>query len=134
MADAFAPLVVIEFAVQFDIGTTEANFLAIDAGEIRFTTNAGAKAGVERVIPDVEFPDVGRIAHGKKIDGRHQFSVGAGDFVCYVDDIFIGSNAIKSRHSVVRQRIVFQLESPTRMGGATNSALFFGPAERVQTE
>ena len=60
--------VVAEAAVKFDIGAAEADALAVDAGEIGLTADAGAEAGVEGVVPDVELPGMRGIDCGQEID------------------------------------------------------------------
>ena len=55
-ADAFAPVVVSRACRQLHVAAAEADALAVDARKIRLAADARAEAGVERVIPDVQFP------------------------------------------------------------------------------
>src|SRR3954451_18299489 len=90
--DTFTPSVVVEFAIELHIRASQANLLAVDAGEICFAADSGAEADIKCVIPDIEFPNVRRISHGKEIDSRHRLAFRSRDFVRYVDDILIGAN------------------------------------------
>lgn len=133
-AEAFAPVFVVEFAVELHVGAAEANAFAVDAGEIGFATDAGAVADIEGVIPDIEFPGIGCVDGGDEIDGTDEFAVGAGNFVGNVDDVFVGADAFEGRDGVVGEFGGIDFEAPAGMGRAGDGALFFGPLEGVEAE
>ncbi len=74
----------------------EADTLAVDAGEVGLTADAGAEAGVEGVVPDVEFPDRWRVAHGEEVDSGDRPSIGARDLVGDIDDVLVGADAVET--------------------------------------
>ena len=134
LSNALAPLVVIEFAIEFDIRPANPDPLAIDARKVRLATDARAEAGVQRLVPDIQFPNRGRVHHRKEIDGGHRFAVGAGHFVGHIHDVFIGADAVEFGHVVIRQLAAFDLQTPARMGRTADGPLLFGPAQRVEAE
>jgi len=130
----FAPLVIIEFAVELHIRSTEPNFLSIYAWEVRLAADARAEANIESLIPHIQFPNVRRVAHGEKIDRGSQLSIRTRHLMRHINNIFVGTDAAERRDDVVRQLVRFHFESPTRMRGTTNRALLLGPPECVQAK
>src|SRR5437016_4447329 len=51
-----------------------------------------------------------------------------------IDDVFVGADAIVSGHIEIRDLLAFHGESITGMGRAGYCALFFGPAQGVQSK
>src|SRR5437763_875016 len=89
-ADTFAPFIVVELAIYLHVRAAQSNFLAVNTWEVSFAADPGAKTNVERVIPDIKFPNIRSIAHGKKIDSRDRLAVRSGHFVSDIDHILIG--------------------------------------------
>ncbi len=59
IAQPIDPGIKVELCIKLDITAAETNTIAIYAWEISLTTDAGAKTDIERVIPDIELPDIG---------------------------------------------------------------------------
>src|SRR5690349_3420855 len=55
LTNALAPLVVIEFAIEFHVTTSDPDPFAVNAGEIGFAADALTKAAIEHVVPHVQF-------------------------------------------------------------------------------
>ena len=102
-SNAFAPGVILELAIELHVAATEADLLAVDAGEVGLAADARAESGVERVIPDVQLPGVRRVDGGHEIDGRHELAIRAGNLVSDVHDVFIRADAVELRQAVVRE-------------------------------
>ena len=60
-AYAFTPIIKIQFGAKLHIGAPQTHPLAINAREVRLATDSRAKASVERLIPDVQLPNIGRV-------------------------------------------------------------------------
>lgn len=63
VADSVDPVVEVErlVLVELHVDAAEANFVTVDAREVGLAGDPRSEAGVERVVPDVEFPDRRRI-------------------------------------------------------------------------
>ena len=61
LADSFAPTVVIEFPIQFNVGPAQSDALPVNAGEVGLAADPRAETDIQSVIPDVQFPDVRRV-------------------------------------------------------------------------
>src|SRR5262249_26088959 len=105
VAQAIHPAVVVQrlILIEFDIRPSQADLVAVDAGEVGLTADAAGIAAIERVIPDVQFPDAGRV------DGRDKVAGVVHD----VDDVFVGPNAIEFGHVQSWQLLGRHLQSPT---------------------
>src|SRR5690242_157311 len=75
LADAFGPGVEVERAILLHVRAAQTHALTVNAGEVRFATDTGPVATIERVIPDVKLPDVGSIDRGDEVNCRERFSV-----------------------------------------------------------
>src|SRR6266567_8115100 len=95
LANALAPRVVVQFAVQLHIRAAQPDLLTVDTGKVRFTAGAGTIPDVESLIPHVQFPNVRRVYERKKIHRRLKLTVRPGHFVRHIDDIFVRANAIE---------------------------------------
>ena len=93
-ANSFAPFVVGEFAIDFDIAAAQPDALAIDTGEVGLAADAGAIADVESVIPDVELPDHRSVYGGNEINRRNEVAFRSFDEMSDIDNVFICADAI----------------------------------------
>ncbi len=134
LADAFAPGVKGQLAIELDVGAAEADPLAVDAREIGLAADAGAEAAVQGVVPDVEFPRVGGVDGGDEIDGWNLFAVRSLDGVGDVHDVLVGADPIVGRDLVVGEFVARDAEPPARVGRPHHRALLLGPAQGVETE
>ena len=80
---------------NFDINPAEADFVAVDAGEIRLAADLRPEAAIQRVIPDVEFPDA------RRIDGGDEIAHIMGDG----DDVLVRPDAVELGHRVIGQLV-----------------------------
>ena len=141
------PVVVVERFVggKLYIDATQTHFISVNTGEIGFTADPGSHAAVQRVVPDVEFPDGGCIDCGDKVAG----TVGGRD------DEFVCSDSIEAGHGEIGQFVsraslpagcsttpgaigkftrtimhqIGQGESPATVAVADNATLFLSPFE-----
>src|SRR5262245_2751178 len=132
--DAFAPVRVIEFSIELYVRAPDADFLAIDAREIGLATDSRAEAHVERVIPDVQLPDVRRVDGGHEIHGWNRPAVPIRNLVRHIDDVLVRADAVEWGNDVVRQLRRVHLEAESRMGGPAHRSLALRPSQRVQPE
>ena len=87
--DAFDVAVKVEgVVVEFDVEPAQSDAFPIDAGEVGFATDSGAKTTVEGVVPDVEFPVDRRVDGGDEVNR----------IVGHVHDVLVGPDAIEARH------------------------------------
>src|SRR4030095_3591585 len=103
LANALAPIAIIQFAGQFYVRSAQANAFTVNARKVRFPTDAGAVPGVQRVIPDIQFPNVRGVHGGDKVNGAHQFAVWSGYFMRDTDNEFVGADTAEGRHDIIRQ-------------------------------
>src|SRR5262249_38762012 len=61
LLDALGPVLEAQLARHVHVTAPDPHALAIDAGEVRLPADATAVADVQRVIPDVQLPDRGRV-------------------------------------------------------------------------
>ena len=94
-----------------------------DAREIGLARDPRAEPDVQRLVPDVELPKVGRVHGRDEVDGVR---------VSHVHDVFIGADAVEPGHLIVRQVARFHRQSPARVGEAYNCALRLAPAQNRQ--
>ena len=133
-ADAFAPVVVSQSAVEFDVRAAKADAFAVYAGEVGLAADARAETAVECVIPNVQFPNRRRIDHREEVHGRNRLAVRAGNHVGDIGDVFVGADAVERRHLVGWQGRAGLLEPPAGMCRADERALALCPAEGVEAE
>src|SRR3954447_21223025 len=108
------PVIVIKLCLPY-ITASKTHALTVDAWEIRLAADARPIADVERVIPRIEFPSVGRIHRGVDI----------GETVRDSNHIFIGPDAIERRNLITRKLLFFERQAPARMGVSDDGALLF---------
>src|SRR4029450_13713922 len=96
--DAFAPVRVIEFSIELYVRASDADFLAIDAWEIGLAADSRAESHVERVIPDVQLPDVRRVDGGHEIHGWNRPAVRTRNLVRHIDDVLVRADAVEWGH------------------------------------
>ena len=133
-ANPFAPRVIIERPVQMDVTPAKPDSFAVDAGKVGFAADPGSETAIQRVIPDVQLPDVGRVDGADEVHRRDLFPVRPRHGVSHVDDVFVGANAVEGRDDEVWELRGFHLQTPTAVGRAANGALLLGPAQSVQSQ
>ncbi len=102
---------------ELHVAAAQADALAVDAGEIGLAADAAGVAAVERVIPDVQLPDDGRIDRRDEVAG----------VVHDVDDVLVGADAVERRHLVGRQLVAGDLQAPAAVREADDAALLLAP-------
>ena len=117
------PFSIRQATVDLRIRARQANLVISDTGEIRLAADPRPEAGIQRVIPDVQLPDV------RCIPGRNEIDrVG----MRHVDDELVGADAVERRYFVVRQRAAARLQPPSGMGESNHGSLRLGPAKNGQ--
>ena len=86
------------------------------------------------MVPNIEFPDVGRADSGKKIDRWNESSIRARDFVRDVHDILVRADAVKGGNDILREFEARRPESECRVGGTAHGALLLGPAQGIEAQ
>src|SRR5690606_28286355 len=86
------------------------------------TADTAGIAAVERVVPDVQLPDAGRI------DGRDEVAGVVHD----VHDVLVGADAVEGRHFVGGQFVGGDFQAPAAVREAHHAPLLFAPFEDGQ--
>ena len=122
--DSLNPIDIVERLPRFgfDINPPQSHSLAVDARKIGFPTDSSREPAIQCVVPDIQFPNAWRIHSGDKV----------ATVMNYVNDIFIGANAIKLGHLVIRQVRALHGESPTTVRKSNHSPLLFSELKHWQ--
>src|SRR5262245_9038889 len=121
-ANAFAPGVVREAPGKMDIGAASAHSTIRDAGKIGLAADARAESAVQRVVPDVQLEDEGRVSRGNEVDGVMR----------NVDDVLVCTDAVEDRHFVVRQLARLHLKAQSGMRESGDGPLRLRPLQDRQ--
>src|ERR1700733_8019171 len=104
IAHRFGVVVVSKRTADLGVSSTFAHSTIIYAGKIGLARDTGAKPHIQGLIPDIQLPNVGRIARGNEV-------LRAG--MCYNHYGFIGSDAVEAGHDQVRQSIRLYVKTPS---------------------
>ena len=91
-------------AVDFGVTSALAYATVVNTREIGLTGDPRAETDVKRVIPNIQLPDIRRVA------GRDEINCSG---LGYVGDILVCPNAIEGRHLERRQFLPAYLETPS---------------------
>jgi hypothetical protein len=130
----FTPIGVIELPIELHVRTPEPHLFSIDTRKIRLAADTRTEAHVQRVVPDVQLPHVGRVDGGDEIDRANGPAIRAGHLMRDVHDVLVRADAVEWRHDVVRQVRGAHFETESRMRRAADRALALGPTERIESE
>src|SRR3989475_13291760 len=106
IAYAFAPRIVSESRRNVDVRAAASHTFIRQTREVRFPADPRPEATVERVIPDIQLVDEGRIGGRDEVDG----------VVRDVDDVLVGADRIEAWHLEVRQLVRLHLQAETGVG------------------
>ena len=130
-SDSLAPVFIRPAFWELHIATSQTHALAVDAGEIGLAAYAGAVAGIERVVPNVQLPRIGRVDGANEVYRGHEFTIWTRHVVGHVHDVFVGTDAAEGWDLLSGQLGRVELQSPAAVRRAGEGSLGLGPLEGI---
>src|SRR3954469_25051643 len=119
-AKSIQPSAIAERAIDLGVDAPLADARIRDARKIGLPRDARAEPDIERVIPDIELPNVRRVHSGNEIN-----SIG----IRYINNIFVSANAVETWNLVIGKLAGFHFQPPAGVCKTHQRSLRFSPPQ-----
>ena len=143
ISDGLHPLFKGQLPVDLCVDSPDSNSLAAHAWKVGFSARGDSKTTVQDVIPHVQFGDARCVHRRNEVDCGNGLSFRTGDFVCHIDNEFVGPDSVERGNVEVWQFVwailSFRIrnapdecgQSSRRVSRATDRSLTLGPTQGI---